>query len=85
MNIAFKKLAGAGLAALTLAGSISVSSTSASAQYYHRHYHGGYRHHGPGVLPLVGGVVGGILGTAAAAASGGCWRHDGYGRAYRVC
>jgi hypothetical protein len=94
MNIAFKRLSGAGIAAL-IAGSAALT-TPASAQYCryhncgdaHRHdgyRHEGYHHRGPGVVPLVGGIVGGIIGGAAAAASGGCWRHDEYGRAYRVC
>ena len=85
MTLGFKKVAGAAFAALMLTGSVTAFSTPASAQYCRYHYCGHY-HHGPGVVPLAAGLAAGILGTAAAVATGaGCWRHDSWGRAYRVC
>ncbi|MBV8564883.1 MAG: hypothetical protein JO273_05445 [Methylobacteriaceae bacterium] len=86
MRNACKRIVAAALAGLTLVGTLGVSSTPASAQYCRWHYCGGYRHHGVGAGALIGGLAAGaIIGGALAAQGASCWRHDWYGRPYRVC
>lgn len=73
MTSAFTKKAMVGaLAALTVAGTLAVTSTEAEAQW-RRHHH----HHGGGIAA---GVVGGLaLGALAAGAANPYYGHPGYG------
>lgn len=73
MNARLKKTMGAGLAALTMAGTLTAFSTDASAQY--RRYH---HHRGGNGGAVAAGVVGGLaLGALAAGAY-----NNGYGYNY---
>ena len=73
-----RKILTAGVAALTLVGSLAASATPAAAQHYRRH--GDYRHHGDNDTGAA--IAGGILGFALGAAVGSSGHNHYYNRYY---
>jgi hypothetical protein len=71
-----RKFLTAGLAALTLGGSVVATTTPAAAAPFHGGFHGGFR--GPGFRGAGPFLVGGLVGLGVGAALAGPYYGPGY-------